>query len=196
MNEHNSLLRKGLLLEYITLAWNVVGTAVAVGAGIKANSLSLFGFGVDSAIEIFASVVVVWQLKATRKDDEDLALKLVGGAFMALSLYLLVRSVQVITLGIHPTPSVAGAIWLFITGVTMLLLAYGKRKIGKQIPNKVLMEEAIVTVIDGLLAVALLIGVLLDMYLGWWWADPLASLLLVFLGAREALHIFRGSHTH
>ena len=196
MDEHNSLLRRGLLLEYITLAWNVVGTVVAIGAGIKANSLSLFGFGIDSAIEIFASVVVVWQLKTINKKTEGVALKLIGGAFMALSLYLLVRAVQVLSIGAHPTPSHTGALWLFITAIVMFLLAYGKRKIGKQIPNKILMEESIVTIIDGALAVALLMGVLLDMYLGWWWADPLASLVLVFLGAREALHIFKGSHTH
>ncbi|HVY72765.1 MAG TPA: cation transporter [Candidatus Paceibacterota bacterium] len=193
---HNQLLQRGLLLEYITLAWNVVGTAVAVWAGIQAASLSLFGFGIDSAIEIFASIVVVWQLKAINKNNERFALKLIGGAFMALSLYLLVRALQVLVAGVHPQPSVLGAAWLFITAIAMLLLAYGKRKIGKQIPNRTLMEEAIVTLIDGLLALALLVGVLLDMYFGFWWADPVASLILVFLGAREALHIFNGEHNH
>ena len=68
MGTHTSLLSKGLWLEYITLAWNVVGTAVAVSAGLEARSLSLFGFGIDSAIEIFASIVVVWQLKAINKE--------------------------------------------------------------------------------------------------------------------------------
>jgi len=194
--ETSSLLKKGLLLEYITLGWNVFGTAIAIWAGITAGSLALFGFGIDSAIEIFASVIVVWQLKAINKDNERFALKLIGVAFMALSLYLLVRAVQVLITQVHPHASTLGALWLFVTAVAMLLLAYGKRKIGKQIPNEVLMEEAVVTVVDGLLAVALLIGVLLDMYFGWWWADPVASLVLVFIGAREALHIFKGSHTH
>lgn len=78
----------------------------------------------------------------------------------------------------------------------MLLLAYGKRNVGRRIPNKVLMEEAIVTLIDGLLALTLLAGVLLDMFFGFWWADPLACLILVFLGAREAAHIFKGQHNH
>ena len=190
----NPLLRKGLWLEYITLFWNVAGTFVAVRAGMEAHSLSLFGFGIDSAIEIFASVVVVWQLKAINKEGERFALKLIGGAFMTLSLYLLVRAVQVLFAEVHPLPSVSGALWLFITGVAMLSLAYGKRKIGRQIPSRVLMEEGIVTFIDGLLAFALLAGVLLDMQFGFWWADPVASLVLVVLGTREAVHIFKGEH--
>jgi divalent metal cation (Fe/Co/Zn/Cd) transporter len=189
--ETSSLLKKGLLLEYITLGWNVVGCAIAVWAGIQASSLAIFGFGIDSAIEIFASVVVVWQLKAINKNNERFALKLIGVAFMALSLYLLVRAIQVLVGHVHPEASVIGALWLFVTAIAMFLLAYGKRKVGKQIPNAVLQEEAIVTVVDGLLAVALLIGVLLDMYFGWWWADPVASLVLVFIGGREALHIFK-----
>ena len=86
MTETQSLLQKGLFLEYLTLGWNVFGTAIAIWTGIEARSLALFGFGIDSAIEIFASLIVVWQLKTIHKDNERLALKLIGGAFMALSL--------------------------------------------------------------------------------------------------------------
>ncbi|MDE2079148.1 MAG: cation transporter [Patescibacteria group bacterium] len=190
----NPLLRKGLWLEYLTLAWNVAGTLIAVWAGIEARSLSLFGFGIDSAIEIFASLVVIWQLRMTHAKQEDLALKLIGGAFMLLSLYLLVRVLDAFWSGVHPLPSLPGALWLGTTAAAMLLLAYGKRRIGRQLPNRVLMEEAIVTGIDGFLALALLAGILLNMQFGFWWADPAASLILVFLGAREAAHIFRGEH--
>lgn len=194
--ETSSLLKKGLLLEYITLGWNVFGTGIALWTGIAASSLALFGFGIDSAIEIFASVVVVWQLKAIHKNNEKFALKLIGASFMILSLYLLIRAIQVLITEVHPQATVLGTSWLFVTAIVMLSLAYGKRKVGKQIPNEVLMEEAIVTVVDGLLAVALLIGVILDMYFGWWWADPIASLVLVFVGGREAWHIFMGNHSH
>ncbi len=190
-----SLLKKGLLLEYITFGWNVFGSAIALWAGIQAASLALFGFGIDSVIEIFASVVVVWQLKATHQKNEKFALKLVGSAFLLLSLFLLVRAVQVLLGHVHPEPSTLGAVWLFVTAITMFLLAYGKRKIGKQIPHAVLVEESIVTLIDGFLAVAILAGVLLNTFLGWWWADALASLVLAFLGAREAVHIFNGEHS-
>jgi divalent metal cation (Fe/Co/Zn/Cd) transporter len=191
-----ALLKRGLLLEYITLGWNVVGTAIAIWAGLKTASLALFGFGIDSLIEILASVVVVWQLKAINKDNERLALKLIGTAFLLLSLYLLVRAVQVLLAHVHPQTSVIGGMWLFVTAVVMFALAYGKRKVGKQIPNVVLMEEAIVTVVDGLLAVAILLGVISNAFLGWWWADAVASLVLVVVGGREAMHIFQGEHTH
>lgn len=196
MDDTRSLLQQGLWLEYATLGWNVAGTGIALWAGVQAHSLSLFGFGLDSAIEIFASVVVVWQLKALNTNTERFALKLIGSAFFALSLYLLVRASQVLLLQTHPQASIIGALWLAVTAIAMLLLAYGKRSVGRRIPNRVLQEEAIVTVIDGLLAFALLAGVLLDMYFGLWWADPLASLALVFFGAREALHIFKGEHGH
>ncbi|MES2225700.1 MAG: cation transporter [Patescibacteria group bacterium] len=194
--EANPLLRKGLFLEYLTLGWNVVGSVIAVWAGIQASSLAIFGFGIDSVIEIFASVVVVWQLKAINTDNERFALKLIGAAFMALSLYLLVRAVSTLVHHVHPQASTLGALWLLITAIAMFLLAHGKRRVGKQLGNTVLQEEAIVTAVDGLLAAALLLGVLLDMYLGWWWADPLASLVLVYIGGREAIHIFVGSHSH
>ena len=195
MDEYQ-LINKGLFLEYLTLAWNVVGTVVAIWAGIQASSLALFGFGIDSLIEIFASVVVVWQLKATHKHNEKLALRLVGGAFMLLSMYLLVRTVQVLMQQVHPQASIVGTLWLLVTAIGMLVLAYYKREVGKQLIHTVLMEEAIVTFLDGLLAAALLLGVLFNTYLGWWWADPVATLALVYLGGREALHIFRGEHAH
>ena len=115
---------------------------------------------------------------------------------MLLSIYLLVRAVQVLLMQVHPLPSTPGALWLLVTAVAMLLLAYGKRKVGRQIPNRVLMEEALVTAIDGLLALALFAGILLNMFYGLWWADPVACLALVFLGIREGTHIFKGEHTH
>ncbi len=188
------LLRRGLTLEYITLGWNVVGCAVAVWAGIEAASLALVGFGIDSAIEIFASVVVVWQLHATHKDNEQLALKLIGGAFMLLSLYLLVRSAQVLMEQVHPQTSIVGGVWLVITALAMFSLAYGKRIIGTQLKNTILLEESVVTVVDGFLAVAILIGVLLNAAAGWWWADAAASLVLAIVSIREATHIFHGGH--
>ena len=188
------LLQRGLILEYITLGWNVVGCAVAVWAGVAAASLALFGFGIDSAIEIFASVVVVWQLHATHKENEKLALRLIGGAFMLLSLYLLVRSVQVLMEQVHPQTSIIGGVWLLVTAIAMFSLAYGKRIVGTQLKNAVLLEEAVVTVVDGFLALAILIGVLLNALAGWWWADATASIVLAIVSIREALHIFHGEH--
>jgi divalent metal cation (Fe/Co/Zn/Cd) transporter len=186
------LLRRGLLLEYLTLGWNVVGTVIVAAAALAAHSVALAGFGLDSLIEIFASVVVVWQLTGVQQQREQLALRLIGAAFVALALYILVQTgVTLLTHG-HPAPSAGGIAWLGATLVAMLLLAWGKRRTGRQLGNPVLLTEARVTLIDGALAAAVLVGLVLNALLGWWWADPLAGLVIVYYGLREGWAAWHG----
>jgi divalent metal cation (Fe/Co/Zn/Cd) transporter len=158
---------------------------------MKAASLSLFGFGIDSVIEIFASVVVIWQLKSINKNREKFATKLIGIAFIVLSAYILIQALMALLNSKHSHPSLFGILWLFVTVIVMFALAYGKKKAGAVLQNSVLLAEAKVTIIDGLLAVSVLVGLLLSTYLGWWWADILSSLVIVFYGIREAVHVFR-----
>ena len=179
------LYRRGLLLEYLTLGWNVVGTLVVVAAAIATGSVALAGFGLDSLIEIFASVVVVWQLTGTGKDREQRAMRLIAVAFIALAVYILVQSARSLLIQAHPETSLVGIGWLLATFIAMLLLAWGKKVTGKQLGNPVLMTEAHVTLIDAYLAGAVLVGVVLNALFGWWWADPLAGLVIVYYGARE-----------
>jgi hypothetical protein len=103
-----SLLRRGLWLEYATLGWNVVGTVIVLLAAVRAGSAALAGFGLDSAIEIFASVVVVWQLKGIEQGRESLALKLIGSAFIALAIYVSIQSVWTLFAQAHPAPHRSG----------------------------------------------------------------------------------------
>jgi hypothetical protein len=101
--QHNlTLLRRGLLLEYTTLAWNVVGTVIVVVAAIEARSVALAGFGLDSLIEIFASTIVVWQIRGVDLNRERPALRLIGGAFFLLAVYVSVQAVYTLASGIHP----------------------------------------------------------------------------------------------
>jgi divalent metal cation (Fe/Co/Zn/Cd) transporter len=183
--KHLSTLQRGLWLEYATLGWNVIGTVVILIAAVRAGSVALAGFGLDSAIEIFASVIVVWQLKGIEQGREATALKLIGTAFVALAIYVLVQSVWSVVANAHPTPSLLGIFWLIVTCAAMLLLAWGKLAIGRQLGNVVLTTEARVTLIDAALAGAVLIGVSLNALLGWWWADPLAGLVIVYYGLKE-----------
>src|SRR5712671_5897698 len=125
-SQSHDLLRRGLLLEYATLAWNVVGTVVIVVAAIKARSVALAGFGLDSLIEIFASMIVVWQLKGTHEQREQIALRCIAAAFLALAVYVLVQSSYTLATGARPAPSVSGIVWLTLTVAAMLLLARGK----------------------------------------------------------------------
>ena len=185
-----ALLKRGLLLEYTTLGWNVVGVVLVLLAASTAHSVALAGFGLDSLIEIFASVVVVWHLRGINLQREQLALRLIGSAFIALVLYVVGQLLVTLLTGTHPAPSRGGILWIAATFVVMLLLAFGKRRTGQQLNNEVLLTEGRVTLVDAYLAGAVLVGLLLNAVFGWWWADPLASLVIVYYGVREALHAF------
>jgi len=184
------LLSRGLRLEYATLAWNVVGTPLMIFTGVKAGSTALAGFGLDSLIEIFASVVVVWQLKGVSLERERRALRLIGSAFVLLAAYVLGQAVWTIVSGSHPAPSLLGMIWLVVTVAAMALLAYGKLVTGRALGNVVLRTEARVTLIDAALAAAVLVGVGLNALAGWWWTDPLAGLVIVCYGVKEGREAF------
>jgi divalent metal cation (Fe/Co/Zn/Cd) transporter len=189
---NDSLLKRGLLLEYTTLGWNVVGTIIVVMAAIASGSVALAGFGLDSLIEIFASIVVVWQLTGGSKDRERRALRLIGVAFFALALYVLGQFTYTLVAHHHPTASHGGIVWLAATLAAMLLLSWGKRVTGARLGNPVLLTEARVTLIDAYLAAAVLAGLVLNAILGWWWADPVAGLVIVYYGLREGSEAWHG----
>ncbi|HET9172242.1 MAG TPA: cation transporter [Actinospica sp.] len=182
---------RGFVLEYITLGWNVVGVVILAFAAIGAHSVALAGFGLDSLVEIGASTVVIWELSGTGEERQRRALRLIGAAFIALALYLSVQSTLVLVLGYHPRHSVLGIAWTAITAAVMFALAAGKSRTGAALDNPVLKTEGKVTLVDGILAAAVLVGLSLNAGLGWWMADPLAGYVLVYYAAREARHIFR-----
>ncbi len=185
------LLRRGRILEAMTLGWNVAGIVVLAVAAVAARSVALAGFGLDSLIEIGASTVVLWELSGTGEERQRRALRLIGGAFCALAAYLLVQAALVLATGYHPGPSELGIAWTAITAVAMFALAWGKARTGRALGNPVLITEGRVTLVDGILAVAVLAGLVLNAAAGAWWADPLAALVIVFYAVREAREIFR-----
>jgi divalent metal cation (Fe/Co/Zn/Cd) transporter len=186
-----SLLGRGISLERITLGWNCAGIVVLAIAALAARSVALAAFGLDSLVEIVASAVVLWELAETGPERQRRALRLIGFAFVVISVYVAVQSTVVLVTGYHPGKSGLGVAWTAATACVMFALAAGKARTGRELGNPVLQTEGRVTFIDGLLAVAVLIGLLLNTYLGAWWADPLAGFVIVFYGLREALHIFR-----
>lgn len=186
-----ALLRRGKALEWFTLAWNIVGVIVLAVLAITASSVALAGFGLDSFIEIGASTVVLWELSGTGEARQRHALRLIGVAFILLALYLLAQSVVALLTAHHASPSVGGIIWTAVTAIIMFTLAALKARIGRALKNPVLVTEGRVTFIDGLLAVAVLLGITLNFALGWWWADPVAGFVIVYYAVREAIHIFR-----
>ena len=185
-------MRRGRVLEASTLGWNVVGIVVLAIAAIRARSVALAGFGLDSFIEIGASTVVLWELAGTEAQRQRHALRLIGTSFVALALYLAIQSSVVLALHYHPGHSPLGIIWTAMTAAVMILLAAGKARYGRALNNPVLITEGRVTAIDAILAIAVLLGLLLNSALGWWWADPLAAYVLVYYGGKEAWEIFNG----
>lgn len=189
-----ALLRRGFVLEYITLGWNVAGIVILAIAAISARSVALAGFGLDSLIEIGASAVVIWELSGAgerRQQRQRRALRLIGYAFGALAVYLLVQSTLVLAIGYRPRHSPLGIAWTAVTAAVMFALAAGKARTGRALDNPVLTTEGRVTLIDGILAVAVLLGLALNAAAGIWQADPVAGYVLVGYAGKELVEIFR-----
>lgn len=187
------LLTRGRRLEAGTLAWNVVGVVILAVAALEARSVALAGFGLDSLIEIGASTVVLWELADASKRRQRLALRLIGLAFVALAVYLSIQSTAVLAVGFHPHHSRLGIAWTAMTAAVMFALARGKARTGAALGNPVLVAESRVTLIDAVLATAVLLGLVLNAVVGWWWADPAAGYVLLYYAMREARASLAGS---
>jgi divalent metal cation (Fe/Co/Zn/Cd) transporter len=176
----------------MTLGWNVVGVIVLAYAAIAARSVALAGFGLDSVIEIGASTVVLWELADVAQNRQHKSMRMIGSAFVALSIYLAVQSTIVLAAGFRPRHSPIGIVWTGVTALVMFALATGKARIGAALNNPVLKAEGRVTMIDGILATAVLTGLILNSFVGWWWADPAAGYVILYYAIREA----RGALKH
>jgi divalent metal cation (Fe/Co/Zn/Cd) transporter len=183
---HARLLSRGRKLEAATLGWNIVGVFVLAFAAVQARSVALAGFGLDSLIEIGASTVVLWELANVSEERQHRAMRLIGFAFVGLAAYLGIQSTVVLVLGFHPHHSPLGIVWTGVTAAVMFALAFGKGRTGAALDNPVLRAEGRITMIDGILATAVLVGLMLNAVAGWWWADPLAGYVLLFYAVREA----------
>lgn len=188
------LQQRALRLEYGTIAWNVGEAGLTIGLGIAAGSLALIGFGADSIIEVFASSVVVWHLRPGHERDSPertaTALRLVGWAFAVLAATLLVAAVRDLVTARHPDESVWGAIYLLTAALVMLVLGVAKRRLADQLDSAPLRSEATMTLLDGALAAGTAAGLALNIVFGWWWADPIAALVVAFICVGEARENF------
>ena len=183
--------RLGRRLQWATIAWNIVEVFVTVGLGIAAGSLALVAFGLDSLVEVFASLVVIWHMNPgqaghqARRDSR--AVRLVGVAFAVLAAYLVVAGIRQLASHDVPESSPAGIAYLAATTLVMFGLAAWKRRVGTLLGSRPFRAEASMTFLDGCLAAGILGALALNLVLGWWWADPLAALVVGAVAAREAL---------
>jgi divalent metal cation (Fe/Co/Zn/Cd) transporter len=164
--------------------------ALTITLGAVATSLALIGFGTVSVVEVFASAVVVWHLKpgdagadATRTSR---AHRLVAAAFAVLAAVLVVAGVRDLVMGRRPDESPWGIAYLALTALVMFALALWKHRIAGRLGSTPLRSEAMMTMLDGALSTATMIGLALNAALGWWWADPLAALVVAGAAGHEA----------
>lgn len=191
------LRRRAFLLEYATIGWNLLEAIVAVWAGIMVGSIALVGFGLDSLIEVFAAGVVVWELRGEDKDRQAKALRLIAISFFVLTAYVSVEAIRDLVIGSEAAESTVGIVLAAVSLLVMPLLAVAKRRTGRQLDSPTLLADAMETLLCSYLSAILLVGLLLNATVGWWWADPLAALGIAYLAMREGLEAWRGEqHQH
>lgn len=180
--------RAAVRLEYATVAWNTLEVFVTIGLGVAAGSLALIAFGLDSLVEIFASGVVLWHLRAEPAPQrERRALWLVALAFFALAAVLLAGAARDVITGHRAEASIPGIVYLGVTAVVMFSLAVAKRRVSVRLGNHPLSHEARVTLLDGCLATGILLALVANAVFGWWWADTAAAGVVGLVAIAEGI---------
>jgi divalent metal cation (Fe/Co/Zn/Cd) transporter len=191
------LVRRGLRLEYLTLVWNSLEALIAVFAGLIAGSIALVGFGIDSVIECLSGAVLVWRLQTDadihrRERIEQISRKLVGVSFLVLAAYVAYEAVTTLLSRQAPEHSLPGIILALASLIVMPLLARAKRRVAQGIGSAAMHADSRQTDLCAYLSAILLGGLLLNATLGWWWADPVAALIMVPIIAKEGADAIRG----
>jgi divalent metal cation (Fe/Co/Zn/Cd) transporter len=187
LGRKEKLHRRGLWLEWFTVAWNVVEAVVAIGVGLAVGSVALVGFGVDSGIEVISAVALLWRLlkagpHASVPEEsaaERKALYLVAATFLLLALYILYEAVGALISGEGPESSTVALVLSAVSLVIMPALAYLKGRTGREMGSRALVADSVETWVCAYLSVALLAAVGLNAAYGWWWADPLGALAML-----------------
>lgn len=184
--------RRALLAEYFTVGWNIVEGVVAVTAGVLAGSIALVGFGLDSYIEVASGLVLIWRLRKHGFSDEEeeeaaekRAILFVGVTFFLLAVYVLYESGKKLYFHEHPEESLLGIILAIISLIVMPVLALNKKKIAAEINSRALRADALETLACSYLSLTLLLGLGANALFGWWWADPVAALAMVYFLIKE-----------
>jgi divalent metal cation (Fe/Co/Zn/Cd) transporter len=190
---HDSI-QRGRHLEYLTIGWNLFEAAVAIGAGVFARSTALLGFGIDSLIESLSGSVLLWRLHHGEKGQrrEQQARKLVGISLVVLAGYVAFEAVESLVKREPPAASYPGIGIAFLAVIVMPLLARAKRKVAASLESRAMHADSRQSDICGYLSAILLIGLGANALLGWWWADPVAGLVMVPIIGKEGIEAIRG----
>ncbi|MBA2733816.1 MAG: cation transporter [Acidobacteria bacterium] len=188
--------RRGRWLEYLTIGWNLLEAVIAIGAGLVAGSIALVGFGLDSIIEVSSGAALLWRLQMDapekRERAEQIALKVVGVSFLLLAAYVSFDAAKSLIIREPPQASYIGIGLAALSLVVMPLLARAKRKVAASINSRALQADSRQTDICAYLSAILLGGLLLNALFGWWWADPIAALVMTPIIIKEGVEALRG----
>jgi len=180
------------LFNVLTIAWNGTEGVVAVLAGLAAGSVSLVGFGVDSAIEVSAALALAWRLRQERRADctqpsDRVAVRLIAASFALLAVGVGVEAVRDLANNEEPDASLVGIVVATLSLIVMPMLARAKRRLAPLLGSAAVVADARQTTLCALLSGVLLVGLAANAVFGWWWADPLAGIGIAVLAAREAI---------
>lgn len=192
-------IRRGKFLEYVTVVYNSIEGVIAIIAGAVAGSIALVGFGFDSFIECISGLALLWRLygdadESKRERFEQRALRIVGISFMLLAAYVAYDAITSLLRREAPDESMTGIALAAVSLVIMPLLVRAKRHVARAIGSAALAADAAQTQICTYLSAILLGGLLLNAMLGWWWADPVAALVMLPIIIKEGLEALRGEH--
>ena len=194
-----SLARRARLLSWLSLAWMTAEGAIAVIAGILAGSIALIGFGLDSAIEGLASVIIIWRFTGSRMLSaraELRAQKLVAVQFFLLAPYVAFEAVRMLVTGSHPETSWLGIGLAIASLITMPVLGIAKQRLADQLGSPATKGEGRQNLLCAYLAAALLVGLLGNALLGLWWLDPTVALIVAAVAVKEGREAWRGEGCH
>lgn len=178
-----ALRRRGLRLAWLVVVWDVIEGAVALTAGMAAGSIALVGFGLDSAVEVFAALVVIGQLHG--RTSYTTALRLISGSFFVLAAYVSVKAMLDLLAENRAEDSWAGIALNVLALAVMVPVAIVQDRTGRGLGNEVLVAQSRETWISNYLSISLLVGLGANAIFGWWWADPVAALVISVVAVRE-----------
>lgn len=186
-----ALRRRAQRLAWLIIGWDVIEGVVAVTAGLVAGSIALLGFGIDSTIEVFAAAVIVWQLRAGARARQALALRLIAGTFLALAAYVTFKSFSDLIGGERPDASLVGIALNVVALAVMIPVAVAQRRTARALNNQAVFAQSQETWVSNYLSVSLLAGLGLNAALDWWWADPVAALVVAGVAAKASNDAWR-----
>jgi len=192
-----NIIRRGLRLEYFTLAWNSLEALVAIISGLFAGSIALVGFGFDSVIECASGAALIWRLRSdqdhvNRERHERLAVRLVGASFLLLATYIGYDAIHTLIRHEAPEKSLPGILLAIASLIVMPLLARAKRRVASALNSGAMQADSRQTDLCAYLSAILLGGLIVNALFGWWWADPVAGLIMIPIIVREGIEGLRG----